>query len=98
MKHLYSRAWTIAVALLCAVAARAQSTIELRASAPIAAGTTVTLGQIARLEGAEAVALAGVVVTPVPGGSVGVEDVRKAVDAAGRVNWGRITLRGATCR
>jgi len=87
----------IAAALAAAPSVRAQSTIELRPNAHIPPGTPITLALVARLEGADAVALAGVPLPSATGGSLSIEDVHRAIDASGRVNWGRITLRGATC-
>lgn len=84
-------------ALAAAPLARGQSTIELRPSAHIPPGTPLTLALVARLDGADAVALAGVPLPSSTGGSLSIEDVHRAIDASGRVNWGRITLRGATC-
>lgn len=86
----------ILATLLIVSLARGQSVIELRSSAHIAPGAAVTLAQVAHLDGVDALALAGLVL-PADDRSITLDEVRKAADAAGRVNWGRITLRGSTC-
>jgi flagella basal body P-ring formation protein FlgA len=66
-------------------------------------GAALTLGDVAVLEGPDAQAMAARVV--VPGSerpsavqSVSLEQVRKSLEESGRVNWGRISLRGSQCR
>lgn len=91
------RLLSILALLLLAPAALAQSTIELRPSARVAPGETATLEQVATLDGPEAVALADMPVAAPGQASVSLDEVRKALDAKTRVNWGRITLRGSSC-
>jgi flagella basal body P-ring formation protein FlgA len=57
----------------------------------------LTLGQIARLDGPDAQALSGLAIEHKARGSVTVDEVRRALDAGGKINWGRITLRGGAC-
>jgi flagella basal body P-ring formation protein FlgA len=93
--------------LTLAPGAGAQSVIELRSSARIPDGMAVTLSQIAILTGPEAVALAGLALSPAtqpPASqpSITAEQVRQAIDAQAattktRVNWGRLSLRGSAC-
>ncbi len=78
--------------------------VELRASIRAARGATLTLADVARLEGADACALGGVVVAPsVQGRSAAdltarltLEDVRGALEPL-HINWGRLVLRGSFC-
>lgn len=101
------RIWIRLLVLVCAVlwpsVASAQASIELRSSARMSAGMPVTLGQIAALRGNEAVALAGIIIVPAAKGpsagplTLGIEQVRNAIDAAEKVNWSRLTLRGSRC-
>lgn len=81
-------------------AALAQSVVELRPSARIAPGAPLTLGQIAVLTGDDALTLTDVPLAPKDGdagSTISIDDVRAAIKAHGRINWGRLTLRGATC-
>jgi len=91
------RCWVLGAALLVGSLARAQSVIELRPTAYIAEGTPVKLGQIARLEGPEAAALAQTEVSSAAPKAISIEELRRALEASGRINWGRITLRGSSC-
>lgn len=76
-------------------------TIELKSAARVRGGT-VTLAEVARLDGAYAESLGGRVVAErldEPGASItlGVEDVRAQLDGNGdHVRWGRVALTGAT--
>lgn len=88
--------WLIAVAQ----ATVAQSSIELRQSARITPGTAISLSQVARLTGPDAVALGDVQIRDAEHaatGEVTVEDVERALNAAGKLNWGRIAVRGSKC-
>jgi flagella basal body P-ring formation protein FlgA len=92
----------LGAALFAGCEAAAQSVIELRSSVQAAPGSNLTLGQVAALTGADAEALAGATVGTSPaaaGGSkpITVQDIRRALDDQGRVNWGRIALRGSRC-
>jgi len=84
--------------LVAASAAFGATSVTLRASA-IAAPGAVLLGDVATVEGEDAATLDGVVVASEwpASGELSLRDVREALDAAG-VNWGRVTLRGGTCR
>lgn len=84
---------------LSANAARGQSSIELRATAKVIPGTPITLAQIATLTGPEAEALADVSISAPANGQKGItiQDVRRALDDHGKINWGRLTLRGSRC-
>lgn len=98
------KAWAAGVVAAVSVAAGAlaQGVIELRASAIVAPGVPVTLGAVARLEGGEAQAWAETVVhEPLTAGQqaqVDLAAVRRAMERTGRVHWGRVMLRGGTCR
>ena len=74
--------------------------IALRPAVRAVADRALTLADVADLSGAEAEALAGVVVHAGLGagerGVVRMRDVRAALDAHG-VNWGRISVRGSEC-
>lgn len=90
--------------LLLARAASGQSSIELRTAASVPDGVPVTLEHVARLDGPDAAALgATVLLEPeqrARGGAesqITLDDIRRALKDK-RVNWGRITLRGAACR
>ncbi|MFN0133048.1 MAG: flagellar basal body P-ring formation chaperone FlgA [Phycisphaerales bacterium] len=82
-------------------AAAGQSTIELRAAARVDPAAAVTLERVAVLNGPEAMALAGTVVLGAGATmtTLGVEQLREALEQADRnVNWGRVVLRGSSCR
>ncbi len=100
------------VALVVGSSSHGQSTIVLKAAARVPAEAPVVLADVASLLGAEAEALAKVVVVPAieRGASrragaerVDAERVRAAIDTwtpgpgEGPVNWGRMTLGGGTC-
>ncbi|MBL9031225.1 MAG: flagellar basal body P-ring formation protein FlgA [Phycisphaerae bacterium] len=102
-----ARGWIAGiVGLALASAAAGQSTIELRAAARVEASAPVTLERVAVLTGPEARALAGTVVlgAGATATTLGVEQVREILEqggaggGGGRVNWGRVVLRGASCR
>jgi flagella basal body P-ring formation protein FlgA len=84
--------------LFMSSAAFGATSVTLRASA-VAAPGEVALGDVASVEGDDAARLRGVVVASEwpSSGEVTLRDVREALDEAG-VNWGRVTLRGGTCR
>jgi flagellar basal body P-ring formation protein FlgA len=81
----------------------AQSVIELRSSARAEPGEAIALKQIANLIGADAESFgeAEVLGATERGGAVAstvtLEQVRTALQRAGRPNWGRIALRGGSC-
>ena len=83
--------------VLAPASAFGATSVTLRSSSS-ATPSPVTLGEIATIEGDEAAALRGIVISETwPGGGVvDLRDVREALDAAG-VNWGRVTLRGGRC-
>lgn len=94
---LISVAW-----LAWAPAAAGQGTIALRGAARVEPGAPVRLGDVASLTGAEAEALAGLVLIPSDArrgrDTIDTELVRRAIDErAGGTNWGRLTLGGASC-
>jgi flagellar basal body P-ring formation protein FlgA len=103
MLRIWIRLLALACVLLWPSFAVGQASIELRSSSRMVAGMPVTLGQIAALRGDEAVALAGIIIVPATQGPIagpltlGIEQVRHAVDAAEKVNWSRLTLRGSRC-
>ncbi len=74
--------------------------IALRPSARVPADRAVVLADVADLSGDEAAALGQVEVRQAVGvsrrASVDVREVRAALEANG-VNWGKVTLRGASC-
>jgi flagella basal body P-ring formation protein FlgA len=96
---MMNRVMLVAMLLFAAASSLGQSVIELRPSARVAAGAPVVVGDIARLEGEDAVVLGTVVVLEgaKAGERVTIDEVRRAVDRSGRVNWGRISLRGSAC-
>src|ERR1043165_6715865 len=99
-KPLYLVLALLGAVLLAGREAAAQSVIDLRAAAKATPGSAVTLAQIATLTGAEALALAHIRIPDLPISgqkAVSTQEVRRALDAQGRVNWGRITLRGSKC-
>lgn len=75
----------------------AEGTVTLRTVVRVEAGAVLTLGTVAVLEGAEATALAGVVIEG-RADAVTIEEVRDAIDGTGSVNWGRLSLVGSRCR
>lgn len=80
--------------------ASAQSSIELRPSIRITRGEAVTLSHIAKLEGPDAAALGNTVIRDAEhaeSGVVTIEEVQRVLEANGRVNWGRIAIRGSKC-
>lgn len=71
-------------------------TITLRASAAVNTGAPITLGDIATLEGDDALSLGGVVIREADAKHsrpVTLGEVRAALEKGG-VNWGRLALRG----
>lgn len=90
---------SLVVLVASAKSALAQSVIELRSNAKVASGTPITLSQVAILTGSDAEAFGGVAIsTPANGQkAITIQDVRRALDGQGRVNWGRIMLRGSRC-
>src|SRR5690606_264735 len=91
------RVLMVMLALLAAATlARGQGVVELRTAVRLGAGEALTVGRVAALSGAEAEALADVPIEA-EGSTVTLDDVRRAIDAHMRVNWGRLTLRGASC-
>lgn len=95
-------AWVRLVMLALVVmasGASGQSVIEMRPLARVMPGGPVLVGDVAVLAGPEAEALAEVVVRDVwrAGEAISGDDVRRAADRAGRVHWGRVSLRGPAC-
>lgn len=101
----------VAIGMCVAAPAHGHGTIVLKAAARVPADAPVVLADVASLLGAEAEALARVVVVPAAergivgrgGERVDAERVRAAIDlwapgaGQGPVNWGRLTLGGGTC-
>lgn len=99
-KPLYLLVALLGAALFAGREAAAQSVIELRTTARAASGAPVTLAQVASLTGAEALALGAVKVAELNASGqkvVTLQEIRRALDAQGRINWGRITVRGSKC-
>ncbi|MEX2217771.1 MAG: flagellar basal body P-ring formation chaperone FlgA [Phycisphaerales bacterium] len=91
-----------ALAMLVPLCARAQSTISVLPSARVEPGRPVLLSQVATLAGPEAEALASTIIVPILRGSadatVSLDQLRAALDGAPGINWGRLALRGSSCR
>jgi flagella basal body P-ring formation protein FlgA len=88
-----------AFVLLAAALAQAQTAIELRTSASVKAGASVTLADIADVRGDDAESLLATVIVAAPDQrfvEIPVADVRAALEKAG-VKWGRTVLRGSVC-
>jgi flagella basal body P-ring formation protein FlgA len=88
------------VSVVFPAGALAQTAIELRSSVVLKAGSPVTLGDIADVEGEDAEIIAATVIEAEPPArtfDVDVKAVRSALDAGKVVRWGRTTLRGSTC-
>lgn len=88
---------------LTASHAAGQGVIEIRPSVRSAITEPLCLEDLAVLEGAEAKALAKTVIVPAAERTVGavtltLEQIRAALESAGRPNWGRLTLRGSRCQ
>lgn len=86
--------------------ARGQDSVELRSSARVDGKAAVLLRDVAELKGEAAKAVGDVVVLDkLPAGegegvawpSVDIATVRRALEARGGVNWGRLMLRGSSC-
>lgn len=88
--------------LACGHPAFGQSAIELRSSARLTPGKDLVLTDVARLTGADAEAFAHSVIAkaePAPAPrTLTLDAVRAALESGGRVNWGRIELRGSACQ
>ncbi|MCW5769543.1 MAG: flagellar basal body P-ring formation protein FlgA [Phycisphaeraceae bacterium] len=99
-RRLSRRAASLALAAAIATSALADGTITLRPVARLHADAPVRITDIADLRGSLPDTLAHVVLQPssLRDGRVSVHEVRDAIDAAGTVNWGRISLSGADCR
>lgn len=81
--------------------ARAQDSVRLREAVSRPLPGSITLADVAELTGDEAAKLAGVVVQAdaAPGEtSISIAAVRVLLEARDDVNWGRLELRGGTCR
>lgn len=100
-----SRLLSLIVSLVALLAsadfARSQSTIELRSTVKAATDAPITLATVAILSGSDAETLGNIELAGPAGGSgqrvITVQDVRRAIDEHGKVNWGRIMLRGSRC-
>lgn len=87
--------------------ARGQDSVELRSSARVDGKSAVLLRDVADLKGEAAKAVGDVVVLEkLPAGegegaalwpTVDIAQVRRALEAKGGVNWGRLMLRGSSC-
>lgn len=91
--------FVLLVLLSSASALRAQTTIELRSSAAIKAGSAITLADIADITGDDSDHLRDAVVLDAPAArhvEVSLQQVRTVLDAR-KVRWGRTTLRGSAC-
>lgn len=86
------------VAILAPRTATAQDSITLRPVVRVEDGKPLTLAAVADIAGAEASKLAAVALgSYVRGTSIGIDDVRAALEKSGLANMGRIRLAGASC-
>ncbi|MGH7131882.1 MAG: flagellar basal body P-ring formation chaperone FlgA [Phycisphaerales bacterium] len=87
--------------LLAGASAFGQASVTLKPSANVAAGSAVTLGQVAEISGPDGAALKDAVVAtaPVAGGTaqVDVTRVKAALRDRPGVVWGKLTLSGGVC-
>jgi flagella basal body P-ring formation protein FlgA len=75
-----------------------QDVVRLRPLVIVDAGTTLTLGQVADLHGPRGAMLADVPLGPAtPGRIVRLDDVRRAIEASGRVSPALLRVQGAAC-
>lgn len=96
---------TLAVAAIAGLVAGAsvfgQASVTLKPAATVAAGSPVTLGQVAEISGPDGAALKDAVVAtgPLSGGTamVDVARVKAALKDKPGVVWGKLTLSGGTC-
>ncbi|MEC9373610.1 MAG: flagellar basal body P-ring formation chaperone FlgA [Planctomycetota bacterium] len=103
MNGFITRGLLVSAALAIAGVADA-GVVLLRDSAVVDAAGDVTLADVARLEGADAEELGGVVIVRGEAArssgrvwiDVSIDDVRAALKDE-RVNWGRVSLQGRTC-
>lgn len=94
---LMSGAWSV----LAVGVARGQDSIRVRESIERAAPGAITLADVAELSGDGASRLGGLVVVGNAGAgesTVSLETIRGLLEARDDVNWGRLELRGSSCR
>ena len=100
-----SLAWALVVMVACAQS-HGQSEISLRGHVRVKPGASLVLRDVAKLSGAEAEALGDVVIIEnideEPADSSGwvfvdTHRVHEAIDAQGKVHWGKIALSGLEC-
>lgn len=81
--------------------ARAQDSIRVRESVERASPGPITLADVAEISGDDAGKLGGIVVLSNAGtgeSTISVETIRGLLESRGDVNWGRLELRGGSCR
>ncbi len=92
--------WGIIGLLLWATDALAQESVRLRSSARVPAGTTLTLSDIAKIDGTSGSTLATVEIPLTPGAkqwtTVTAADVRRALESSG-ASRASYTLQGSSC-
>lgn len=90
-------AWSVLVVGV----ARAQDSIRVRESVERASPGPITLADVAEISGEDAGKLGGIVVLSNAGAgesTVSVETIRGLLEVRDDVNWGRLELRGGSCR
>ncbi len=94
---LMAGAWSVLVVGV----ARGQDSIRVRESIELAAPGAVTLADVAELSGEGASKLGGLVVeknAAAGESAISIETIRGLLEARDDVNWGRLELRGGSCR
>ena len=94
---LMAGAWSV----LAIGVARGQDSIRVRESIERAAPGAITLADVAELSGEGAAKLGGLIVVSNAGAgesTISLETIRGLLEARDDVNWGRLELRGGTCR
>lgn len=94
---LMAGAWSV----LAVGVARGQDSIRVRESIERAAPGAITLADVAELSGDGAAKLGGLVVLSNAGSgesTISLETIRGLLEARDDVNWGRLELRGGSCR
>lgn len=90
-------AWSV----LAVGTARAQDSIRVRESVERASPGPITLADVAEISGEDAGKLGGIVVVSNAGAgesTISVETIRGLLESRDDVNWGRLELRGGSCR
>ncbi|MFO0834676.1 MAG: flagellar basal body P-ring formation chaperone FlgA [Phycisphaerales bacterium] len=90
-------AWSV----LAVGTVRAQDSIRVRESVERASPGPITLADVAEISGEDAGKLGGIVVVSNAGAgesTISVETIRGLLESRDDVNWGRLELRGGSCR